>query len=526
MAAPPKVQTRHVGATSKVSARAKGGELRTAREVVGRREEPLTPEEACARDIDKLLRGPLRNATTGLYVTDARTGEALFSVNADDPLNPASNVKMISTATALELLGPTFRYPTRVLGAADKGVVAGDVYLLGSYDPTLSAADLDDVAKQIAASGITSIKGNIAVGADATRDGLFKALVPIAIKGGAKAGDPVVASSAFEFVEVKVEAKTVARGKAALKYVVEDLDGKTVVTISGAIGRGFETKYDAPTKLRTYDAAFTLRAALAAHGVTVGGKVVTEELGDFVGTAVGGALPSELARHDSAQLAEIVAHVNKWSINWLADRVVMTAAALARHEQPTMENALAAMYEWLARNANIAKKDLVVDTGSGLSYNTKITAKELVAIVRGAGGFDKKTADPGTNAQAWLGSLSIAGMDGTLTNRFRGPVRGHIHGKTGTLSTAIALSGILDIDPNRPLAFSLVTNGATPLAKGQVRKTHELVVNLLVKYLAATQSKSAAPVVVAPVVEEKKPAADLEEAEPNDALDTEAAHSK
>jgi len=63
---------------------------------------------------------------------------------------------MISTATALELLGPDFRYPTRVLGATpDGGAVHGDVYLLGSYDPTLTVGDLDQLAAAIAARGIT-----------------------------------------------------------------------------------------------------------------------------------------------------------------------------------------------------------------------------------------------------------------------------------------------------------------------------------------------------------------------------------
>jgi len=517
----------HIGAQARVAAKVTGGEMRAAREVIGRREEPLTPEEDTAKQIEKILRGPLRSATTGLFVADARTGEPLFAVNADDPLNPASNVKMISTATSLELLGPTFRYPTRLLGApAAAGVVTGDVYLLGSYDPTLTATDLDDLAKQVAASGVTSIDGSLVVGADATRDGLFRALVPITVVGGASPKDAPIATAPFDFVQIKMEAKTAGGGRANLKYKVDDVDGKTIVTISGAIGKGFSTSYQAPTKQRTADAAFTLRAALRAHGVAVSGGVTTAELGDFLGKAVGGALPVELGRHDSAQLADIVAHVNKWSINWLADRVVMTAAALARHEQPTMENALDAMYAWMARHANIAKADLVVDTGSGLSYNTKITTKELVSIVRGAGGFAAQADQP--LAKAWLDSLSIAGTDGTLSHRFLGAnVRGHIHGKTGTLSTSIALSGILDSDPNRPLAFSLVTNGTTPLSKAAVRKTHEQVVGLLVRYLATTaKAHPAAAPVVAPAPVQQRVPADLDEAEPNDALDAETAASK
>ena len=160
------------------------GELRPAREVVGRREEPLTLEEDIAKQIEKLLRGPLKNGITGLYVADARTGEPLFAVNADDALNPASNVKMISMATALELLGPTFRYTTRLLGAEPdrKGVVHGGIYLLGTWDPTLSTDNMADLADQLVARGVKQLDGDILVGSDPTRDGIFRAMVPVEIK--------------------------------------------------------------------------------------------------------------------------------------------------------------------------------------------------------------------------------------------------------------------------------------------------------------------------------------------------------
>src|SRR5262249_28658921 len=157
---------------------------------------------------------------------------------------------------------------------------------------------------------------------------------------------------------------------------------------------------------------------------------------------------------------------------------IMTAAALVKRQPPSMDLALAAMYDWLSRHPGIPRTELVVDTGSGLSYHTRITAHELVSIVRSAAGF--ATDADATQAHAWLDSLSIAGTDGTLSRRFRvGDVRGRMRGKTGTLSTAIALSGVLDIDPHRPLVFSLITNGDAPLSKGYVRRAHEQVVALI-----------------------------------------------
>ena len=111
-----------------------------------------------------------------------------------------------------------------------------------------------------------------------------------------------------------------------------------------APAEGGEKTYALYTKERTYAASHALRAAMRAHGIDVAGDVRTVELGDFIGDSVAATgLPVELARHDSDQLQDIVRKVNKWSINWLADRVIMTAAALSRRTTPSMQVAVEAM---------------------------------------------------------------------------------------------------------------------------------------------------------------------------------------
>jgi D-alanyl-D-alanine carboxypeptidase/D-alanyl-D-alanine-endopeptidase (penicillin-binding protein 4) len=469
----------------------------------------LTPEATTAQAIEKLLHGPLRNGRTGLLVADAVTGEPLFAVDADEPLNPASNVKMISMATALELLGPEFTYPTRVLGATPRaGVVRGDVYLLGSYDPTLSAADLDQLAASVAARGITQIDGAVVLGGDATRDGLYRATLPIAVTAGAPGSPPLaVAPPGFDFVTVASKARTAGRVALPRLAAIAVSSGtpaapKLLVTITGYIGKGGTTTVSVGVKDRAVLTAYTLAAALRAHGVTVASGFRIEELGDFVGDAIakGGGVPVELGRHDSKPLGAIITSVDKWSINWLADRVIVTAAALARRQPPSMPLAVDAMYDWLGRHAHLAKTDVLVDSGSGLSYHTRISARELVGVVRAASGYGDPSLANTPAAHAWLDSLSIAGIDGTLAHRFRtSEVRGHMHGKTGTLSTVIALSGIVDLDPKRPLAFALVTNSATPLSKGYVRRAHELLIGVICQYLATTRQIDAT--VSTPVVE-------------------------
>lgn len=524
-----------LGASARVNFGRELRPARDARDTIGRRPGVLTDEEAAAAKIQSLLRGPLlRRGVTGLFVADARTGEPLFAVNADDPLNPASNVKMISTATALELLGPEFRYPTRVLGPDPVGgTIKGDVYLLGSHDPTLAVADFDQLAASLAARGITRIEGDLLSGIDATRDGIYRAAIPIEIAAG-EPGAPATVTVAGDvgLVTIKNTAVTARRYmRPRLTYKVTQTtlpDGqpRLELAIGGTLGIGNKLTYPLnANKLRTAAAAYALLAALAHHKIDITGAWKTHELADYLGESIAhGSLPVELGRHESIPLTAIVARVNKWSINWLADRVVITAAGLSKNQPPTMELAIDAMYTWLERHADpIARKSVVLDTGSGLSYRTQISSRELVSVVRSAAGFTKD-ADPDT-ARTWRDSLSVAGTDGTLRYRFRTTptLGGKIRGKTGTLSTVIALSGILDLDPARPLAFSLITNADAPLAKTIVRKAHEQVIAEICRYLAKTSKQPVRlppPVVVpAPSV----PAAPDEGEETDGAIDHETA---
>ena len=536
-----------LGASARVSF-AHDGKLQLARDLdllakyPKLRAEPLTPEEETATNIQKLLRSPLlRRGVTAIHVADARTGTPLFSVNADEELNPASNVKLISTATALELLGPDFRYSTRILGPEPiGGVVKGDVYLLGSYDPTLSISDFEDIATTMAMRGITSIEGSIVVGADPTRDGVYRAIIPVGITAGEPGAAPTVTLPPnLDLVQVTVTATTHKKSiRNRLSFKADVIKTETglpriTLTIGGTIGKDRHVEYPLWTRQRTATAAYSLIAALRARSINITGEMKVMELGDYVGESVGnGALPVELGRHESEPASEIAARVNKWSVNWLADRLVMTAAGLSRRAPPSMALALDSMYMWLERSAKLQKDKLVIDTGSGLSYRTQIRPQDIVSIVRSAAGFGTD-ATPDV-AKAWLHSLAIAGTDGTLQHRFRSPdVRGRIVGKTGTLRNVIALAGILDFDPARPLAFSIVTNTFQPLQKRQTRQAHAQVIAEVCKYLQRT---SIAIPVAPPPISTPSTETDSEEidesgesgpaSEPEKALDAETANQQ
>jgi D-alanyl-D-alanine carboxypeptidase/D-alanyl-D-alanine-endopeptidase (penicillin-binding protein 4) len=496
------------------------GALRAPTRSLGRTASELTREEATAEAIEKILRGPLRFGTTGLHVVDAETGTELFSVHPDDPLNPASNVKLISTAAAIDLLGPDFRYTTRVLGPSPDadGVVPGDIYLLGSYDPTLGVDNVRELATQLAEAGIKRIAGGVVVGGTSTRDGIFRSRIRVDVTAGAPGEAPSVAvTPATDFVQVTTTAKTGKRARVKGKLGVtgtmvtsDDGHARFGVTVSGPIGKGKKITRWLSTRERHLHTAHVLRAAMSEAGITLGGDVAVDELDAYVDrSAATGRLPLTLAEHRSAPLARIISQVNKRSINWLSDRVIATASALTTDRTPSMARGVDAMYAWLDRATGIEREKLVVDTGSGLSYRTQFSPRQIVRVLRaGAGLAPPADADPdyvAACADAWRRSLSVAGIDGTLRHRFRSTsVKGRMVGKTGTLSNVIALSGLLEGPGGRTLAFSLVTNGHAPGRKHQIRNAHEQVVTVLDDYLrqvARAEAKSAAEAAAAAAAE-------------------------
>ncbi|HUQ04564.1 MAG TPA: D-alanyl-D-alanine carboxypeptidase [Kofleriaceae bacterium] len=488
------------------------GALRAPTKSHGRTVAELTREEATAEAIEKILRGPLRYGTTGLYVVDAATGKELFAVHPDDPLNPASNVKLISTAAALDLVGPGFRYTTRVLGATPgtDGVIAGDVYLLGSYDPTLGLDDVRALGAKLAAAGVKRIEGGVVVGGTSTRDGIYRSRVRVDITAGEPGALPAVTvTPATDFIEITTTATTGKRPRVKGRLTVDskvvtkdDGSQRLTIAVGGAIGKGKTVSRWVWTRDRHLHTAHVLRTAMRDAGIEVKGDVTVRELPQFVDeTAAIGRLPVTLVEHQSEPLSHIVAQVNKRSINWLSDRVIATATALSHDEKPSMDKGIDAMYAWLGRAAGIERDKLVVDTGSGLSYRTQFSPRQIVSVVRAASGLvtheGEDLAYAAACADAWKTSLSVGGVDGTLRRRFRSTdLRGRIHGKTGTLSNVIALSGLLEGPDGRTLAFALVTNGHTPARKNLVRQAHEDVLVVLDDYLAALAKSEPVPAVL------------------------------
>jgi serine-type D-Ala-D-Ala carboxypeptidase/endopeptidase (penicillin-binding protein 4) len=388
------------------SARARLPALRERRlQTLGRERQPSTAEDLLIKEIESIWSSrELRRGTTAVYVVDAATGRPLYAAHEDERLNPASNVKLIATATILDTLGPDWRYLTRILGPTPtpQGVIRGDLYLLGSHDPTLDSHGIEAMAAQIAAAGVTRIEGDIHVGEDMPGDGMHRdsvrwPRVTIRVKGASEPGRaPEIAvhpDTPFVRVESRVETIKPARGKAragvALEtQVIEDPELGTYwrVALTGYVQTGRSATYRHLAPHGQLFTAHLLHRALNDAGVTVTGSPRQAALPDYVARATS-YLPVEIARHESAPMRELVARINKRSVNDLADRAIMTAGAIRYGGLPTMEKGVRAMHAWLRDNTAIDPDNVVLDTGSGLSYKTQLTARQIVKVLRAASGY-------------------------------------------------------------------------------------------------------------------------------------------
>ncbi len=336
-----------------------------------------------AHRLAKALRVPhVSQARTGAIALDLQTGQTLFAEHDSHSLAPASNEKLAVTYAALVGLGAAYRIETDVLGRGQlNGTVwQGHLLLVGHGDPTLSNADLAELATQVRAAGILRVTG--AVFAD----------------------------------ETFFDARRTAPGWRSWYYVNES-PPLSALTVDRGSYHGRISRNPA------LSAALLFREALRRAGVAVGGAGVGDEHGNEV----------PLAAVDSPPLTQILRYMGRQSDNFTAE-ILLKHLGAVENDLGTSAAGAAYARRALAR-AGVPLAGVRLADGSGLSLFDRLTARAVAGILRAA------WADP--SVRPWfLASLPVAGVSGTLVDRMRRPpARGNVLAKTGTTFQASALSG-------------------------------------------------------------------------------------
>ena len=426
--------------------------------------------------LDQLLADPaLQGATVSLMVRDARSGNTLYQHNPRTRLVPASNLKLLTTAAAMDVLGPNYQFSTQLLtdGAQQGERLSGSLYLRGLGDPTLQWADYQALAAQLASKGIRQVQGDLVfddtwfdaerLGVDWSHDdestyygAQISALtvspntdfdagtVLVTAKAPLRVGQPV-AVAIFPPTDYLQLSNRAVSGPGNT-YGINRRHGTNLLQLSGAVAPGKQSRQLVSVWEPTQLVANLFEQALAQQGITVLGRRV-----------VGGASPataSVLAEHQSAPLQALITPLLKLSNNNMSE-ALLKAMGRKTANAGTAAAGVVAVAGFLKRQGLDTATLNQVD-GSGLSRMNLVSAHTLTDLMLAA------NKQPWFNA--WYNALPIAGnrermTGGSLRYRLRGTAaQDNLHAKTGSMEGVSSLSGYITDAHGRRLVFSMISN--------------------------------------------------------------------
>lgn len=472
-------------------------------------------EKQLQKAIDLVLNDSrFQNGTWAVLVTDLGTDRVLYRRNAKKSFIPASNTKIYTTASALDLLGPEYTYVTSVYrdGVIENGVLKGNLIIQGSGDPVIGGrfndGDITETFREWAASlsnlGVHTIEGDI-IGDDDIFD-------DVALGFGWQWDDELFWYSAeisgLSFNDNNVDFSITGTDPGMQANIgweplntsyIDVVNASLTLPADSSIIEGY-SKERGTNKFRIFSQVPTgrtdresltvvnptlffvhvLRETLIQNGISVSGMPV--DVDDVpVKPNYANKATVQILSHTSRPLKDIIRVLNKRSQNLYAEQLLKTVGAVLPVDDPALESGSAKMGlardmdTYAAAGVDTSRFNLV--DGSGLSRMNLVTAEMTSSILR----YMWNHPDDSTNA-AFYRSLPIGGVDGTLRTRFRGgPAEGRVHAKTGTVTDASALSGYISSAAGTPLSFVIMCNHYI-IPTSQVRAAQDQVVELLATY--------------------------------------------
>ncbi|CAN5458476.1 D-alanyl-D-alanine carboxypeptidase/D-alanyl-D-alanine-endopeptidase [soil metagenome] len=441
----------------------------------------------------------VRRGRVGIKIISLNTGKVIFENDSEKYFMPASNMKNFTVATAMERLGPEFRFKTSVLAplAADgSGTINGNVVVKGGGDISISNAfdpefpktvnpfyGIDRLVDRIAAAGIKRVNGDL-IGDESYFQGFalpgtwewddlqsyygteISALplndnaIDVSVTPGS-AGNQCIARTLPINLIVRIVNRcfTTAKGTSRQLSVVK-LMNQNVLEIRGSMPAG-DAEYRESVALTHPADLFIalLKQRLEAKGIVVSGRARMMDPGEKVFIVKDGKpVAVEITTLESPPFSVIAQKTMKPSQNMYTETILWTLGEqIGRKNSGSGDSSslgLSVVRAFL-KEVGIPDDGIIQHDGSGLSRHDLITPSAVVTLYT-------YMAKQSKYAQAWRDSLSIGGVDGTLRNRFKGTAAaGNIRGKTGTIDQVSALSGYMTTAAGEPVVLSIVVNGVT-----------------------------------------------------------------
>lgn len=418
---------------------------------------------------DALARHGVPESAVAAVVEPVGGGKRVVEHRATAPMNPASVTKIVTTYAGLELLGPAFTFDTDFLttGTLADGVLDGNLVIRGGGDPKLTDERLWKVVQRLRARGLREIRGDVILDrsrfAPAIHDpGQFDGQPRRAYNVGPDALLLNFKTIAFRFTPeatgVRVTAEPdlpsleiASRLKAApgsceswrngLQYRITETGLLATVEFTGT----FPTECgERVLPLAVFNADAYAESIFRWMWNAAGGRIV--------GQVRPGAAPAEATlfhRHESEPLSLVIRDINKFSNNVMARQVFLTLSAEKNGGPGEAKASEKVVREWMNAKG-IDTTGIVLDNGSGLSRNERLTAGSVTALLR--------SAWASAVMPELVASLSLMAVDGTFRRR-NAAAAGSAHLKGGTLAGVQAVAGIVrDAKGNRWAVAMLINH--------------------------------------------------------------------
>lgn len=422
----------------------------------------------------------LKGTTIGINILSAKSGKLMYDHFGDFRLRPASNMKLLTAAAALETLGEQYRFTTEVLtdGVVKGNVLHGNLYLKGKGDPTLLKVDFDHFADVLKQKGIHQIRGQL-IGDDTWYDQVRLAMdvpwsdesyyygsqvsaltispdqdydtgtVIVEVTPATKSEKPanVKVTPNTDYVKIINKTKTVAKD-GQKKITIEREHSSNTVIVEGTIPQGGsgEREWIAVENPTNY-AVNLFKQALFEKDITfIGGGKIKQ-----------GKTPNNsslLAEKKSMPLKQILIPFMKLSNNGHAE---MLAKEMGRvvHNEGSWDKGLDVIHTTMTK-FGVNSNTLLLRDASGISHVTMVPAKEISKLLFVA---QSKSWYP-----SFVASLPVAGdadrfVGGALRNRLKeANLKGNVKAKTGSITGVSSLAGYMTTKSGEPIIFTIIIN--------------------------------------------------------------------
>ena len=419
------------------------------------------------------------SADIGLQVVNVATGEEVYAHRADENFLPASVMKVVTAAAALNTLGPSYRFTTAILRDEEtelnaEGTLAGDLYIWGGGDPQLVVEQVWKMARELRLAGVYKIDGDLVFDAeyfddeyliagwnkkvDITNGPAYFAPISaltvnynttsIVVAPGPEVGEParVELETPVDLFTLENTVSTGRLGSRPWMTIERDVNWKTgeiTFTLEGNIPmeeapwRYYRAVADPKTHFMD-----VFEEMLDAHDIEVEGrsrlaKAPTETVA--------------LVSWKSPSLQDLLNQMNKNSSNIIAEQVLKAMGAEVHGAPGTTEKGLRVISEYLS-GLGISPEETSLVNGSGLSRQLTLKPSHITAVLMDM--YHDRTV-----GSEFLASLSVGGQDGTLRRRFNDEEHtGRVRGKTGSVNGVYCLSGFIEAGDGEVYAFSFLVN--------------------------------------------------------------------